>query len=196
MDTTKPTKKLTTHDIQNLLEESDKLKDVPAFNILGLTFDRASFYVVIIALIIWTILWLSFKIFGIINYAEIFFIIYIIITLFNLFNSATNVSDIETERMNMASQQSFIQGGIAVFILAFVFLYNVNMDENKRTQVYKVLIISLLISCSAIILINVKNNPSNVRFIRKIQQILYNQGLVLFLLGLYTIYEFKASLKT
>ena len=196
MDTTKPTKKLTTHDIQNLLEESDKLKDVPKFNILGLSVDRASFYVVIIALIIWTILWLSFKFFGIINYAEIFFIIYIIITLFNLFNSATNVSDIETERMNMASQQSFIQGGIAVFILAFVFLYNVNMDENKRTQVYKVLIISLLISCSAIILINVKNNPSNVRFIRKIQQMLYNQGLVLFLLGLYTIYEFKASLKT
>jgi len=193
MDTTKPTKKLTSLDIQNLLEDSSKLKDVPTFNIFGLRIDKTSLYVVIIATIIWTILWLSFKIFGIVNYSEIFFIIYIIITLFNLFNSATNVSDIETERMNMSSQQSFIQGGIAVFILAFVFLYNITMDENKRTQIYKVLIISLIISCTAIFLINVKNTPTNVRFVRKIQQMLYNQGLVLFLLGLYMIYEFKAS---
>jgi hypothetical protein len=196
MDTTKPTKKLTSYDIKSLLEEGDKLKDVPTFKVLGITLDKTSFYVMIITVILWIILWFSLKIFGIIKYSEIFFIAYIIISILNLFNSATNVSDIESERMNMASQQSFIQGGIAVFILAFVFLQNINMEESNRIKVYKILVISLIISCIGIVLINVKNVPSNVRFIRKIQQAIFNQGLVLFLLALYMIYTFKASFKS
>jgi hypothetical protein len=196
MDTTKPTKKLTSYDIKSLLEEGDKLKDVPSFKVLGITLDKISFYVMIITVILWIILWFSLKIFGIVKYSEIFFIAYIIISILNLLNSATNVSDIESERMNIASQQSFIQGGIAIFILAFVFLQNINMEESNRIKVYKILVISLIISCIGIVLINVKNVPSNVRFIRKIQQAIFNQGLIIFLLALYMIYTFKASFKS
>ena len=65
------------------------------------------------------------------------------------------------------------------------------MDEVQRTEVYRVLILSLLIASLSIIIINVKNDSINIRFVRKMQQMLYNQGLILFLLGLLMIYRFK-----
>jgi hypothetical protein len=101
------------------------------------------------------------------------------------------VSDAESERTHLSSQQSFIQGGMAVFILAFVFLYNIQMNEQDKLKVYQILIISLIISSFAIIILNLKNEPSNIRFVRKMQQLLYNQGLVLFILALFMIFRFK-----
>ena len=183
--------KLTAEDIKTLITENDKLKKLPSINIFGLTFDEESVIVVIISIILWSLLWYGFNIFGIISYAEYFYILYIIIILINLANSAGDVPDVETERLQQSSQQSFIQGGIAIFILAFVFLYNINMDEVQRTEVYRVLILSLLIASLSIIIINVKNDSINIRFVRKMQQMLYNQGLILFLLGLLMIYRFK-----
>ena len=183
--------KLTAEDIKTLITENDKLKKLPTINIFGLTFDEESVIVVIISIILWSLLWYGFNIFGIISYAEYFYILYIIIILINLANSAGDVPDVETERLQQSSQQSFIQGGIAIFILAFVFLYNINMDEVQRTEVYRVLILSLLIASLSIIIINVKNDSINIRFVRKMQQMLYNQGLILFLLGLLMIYRFK-----
>ena len=190
-----PPKKLSATDIQNMLDDNDKLKKLPTLNIFGLKVDTQSFSVVIIALILWLILWLSFGIFTIVPYANVFFIIYIFISITNLFNSAIDVSDVESERMNMSSQQNYIQGAISIFILAFVFLYNVKMDDESAKQTYKVLIISLMISCVAIIIINVKNISKNIRFVRKIQQMVFNQGLILFLLALFMIYKFKVTKK-
>jgi len=188
----KSSSKLTPEDIQSLIEEgSNKLAKLKTLNIFGIEIDLESLIVIIIATILWLLLWVGFNIFNIVSYAEFFFILYIIIILINLANSATDVPDLETERLQQSSQQSFIQGGIAVFILAFVFLYNINMDEEDRTKVYRVLIIALIISCLSIIILNVKNDPVNIRFVRKIQQMLYNQGLILFLLALFMVYRFK-----
>lgn len=183
--------KLTSEDIKNLISDSDNFTKLKVFNIFGIQIDIESLIVVIIAIILWTVLWFAFNIFKIISYSEYFFILYIIIILINLLNSATNVPDVETERIQQSSQQSFIQGGIAIFILAFIFLYNIKIDEKYKTEIYRILIISLLVSSLSIIIINVKNNSINIRFVRKMQQMIYNQGLILFILGLFMIYKFK-----
>lgn len=192
---TKEKNKITAEDINNLLSESTKLKELPYFNIFGLKIDVESSIVFIISIILWIALWLFFGIFQIVDYSEYFFIFYIIISLTNVLNSANDISDAETERTHLSSQQSFIQGGIAVFILAFVFLYNIEMGEEDKTKVYQILIISLIISSLAIIILNLKNEPSNIRFIRKTQQLFYNQGLVLFILALFMIFRFKTFKK-
>lgn len=187
----KDKKKLSSEDIQNLISESDQFKKLPSFKLFGHTWDVQSTIVAGISIVTWIILFFAFKVFGIIKYAPAFFIIYILIVLLNLYNSANDVPDVEAERLQISSQQSFIQGGIAVFILAFVFLYNIKMEDTQKTLVYKVLIMSLLVSSLGIIIVNVKNDSVNIRFTRKCQQMLYNQGLVLFLLGLYMIYYFQ-----
>ena len=71
--------KLTAEDIKTLITENDKLKKLPSINIFGLTFDEESVIVVIISIILWSLLWYGFNIFGIISYAEYFYILYIII---------------------------------------------------------------------------------------------------------------------
>ena len=186
---------LSSEDIKSLIDESDNFKTLKTVNIFGFKVDVESIIVIIIAFVLWFFLWIFFNIFGIVSYAEFFFILYVIILLINLANSATNIPDVETERFQQSSQQSFIQGGMAVFILAFVFLYNIKMEEEQRTEIYRVLIMSLLVSSLSIIIVNVKNDSVNIRFVRKIQQMLYNQGLILFLLGLYMIYKFKTMSK-
>jgi hypothetical protein len=119
--------------------------------------------------------------------------LYIVIVIINLFNSATDVPDVESERNQISSQQGFIQGGIAIFILAFVFLNNMGLQEADLTETYRILILSMLVSSLSIIIINVKNDSVNIRFVRKIQQMLYNQGLLLFLLALFLVYQYKTT---
>jgi hypothetical protein len=192
-----PKKKLSSEDIQNLISEGDNFKKVPSFTLFGKQWDVASTWVAVLSVIFWISMWYLFKIHTRnrhVPFTSFFFYFYIMISFINLFNSASDVSDVETERVNQSSQLSFIQGGIAVFILAFVFLYNINMTEHDRTKIYTVLIVSLLVSCLSITIINLKNDSTNIRFVRKMQQALYNQGLVLFMLGLYMIYVIKTKL--
>ena len=112
----------------------------------------------------------------------------------NFYNSATNISDVESERVNIASQQSFIQGGIAVFILPFVFLYNIPMEDIDKTHIYVILITALMVSSLSIIIVNLQNISTNIRFVRKIQQSLFNQGLILFMLALFMVYRVKTQI--
>jgi hypothetical protein len=196
MESISSKKKLSSEDIQNLISEGDKFKKVPSFNLFGKEWDVSSTCIAIFSILFWIFMWYFFKIHtrnSRVPFTSFFFLFYIMISFLNLYNSASDVSDVETERVNQTSQLSFIQGGIAVFILAFVFLYNINMTEHDRTKIYSVLIVSLLVSCLAITIINVKNDSTNIRVIRKMQQALYNQGLVLFMLGLYMIYVIKTN---
>ena len=188
-------KKLSQTDIKDLISESEQFKKLPSIDIGIATLDIQSTYITIYALVVWFLIWYSFDIFSIVPYSSVFFIFYILILIMNLFNSANDVPDVESERVNIASQQNFIQGGLAVFILAFVFLYNVKMDEKHQIDVYKILIICLIVTSLGIIIVNVKNKSKNIRSVRKIQQFLYNQGLVLFILGLFVIYVYKTKVK-
>ena len=185
-------KKLSQTDIKELISESEQFKKLPSIDIGIAKIDIQSTYITILALITWFLIWYCFNIFSIVPYADAFFIFYIVILLINLFNSANDIPDVDSERVNIASQQNFIQGGLAVFILAFVFLYNIKMDENYRINVYKILIICLIVTSLGIIIINLKNNSKNIRMVRKIQQFLYNQGLILFILSLFVIYIYKS----
>lgn len=187
-------RKLNAEDIKSLLSESDNFNKLTVLDLKILKIDIETLIVVIISIILWVSLWYFFDIFRIISYAETFFILYLVIIVINLINSATDVPDVESERMQQTSQQSFIQGGIAVFILAFVFLNNMGLEQGVMTETYRILILSMLVSCVSIIIINVKNDSINIRFVRKIQQMLYNQGLILFLLALYMLYRYKTSL--
>lgn len=186
-------KKLSQTDVKDLISESEQFKKLPSIDLGFIKIDTQSMIISIVALIAWFLLWFYFNIFSIVPYSEVFFIFYICILIINLVNSANDIPDVESERLQINSQQNFIQGGIAVFILAFVFLYNIKMGEPERINIYKVLIICLIISSFGIILINVKNNSKNIRTVRKIQQFLYNQGLVLFILSLFMIYTYKTK---
>ena len=185
--------KLTTQDIQNLISDSQQYKKLKTVTIFGLELDATSLVISIVAIILWVMIWYFFDIFKIVRYSEIFFTMYIILVIVNAINSATDVADVETERLQQATQQNFIQGGIAVFILAFVFLYNINLDDEDKTQIYIVLTICLIISSLSLIIINVKNNSKNIRLVRKVQQLLYNQGLILFLLAIFIIFMYKKT---
>jgi len=189
--------KLTSQEIEDLLSESDKFKKLDSIKFLNKEWDLQSLYIFIIAVFTWVIFWklfnLSnvFKSWNVEKIGVITFIFYIFISFFNFYNSANDVPDVESERVNISSQQSFIQGAIAVIILAFVFLYNIPMEDSDKTHIYVILITSLIVSSLSIIIINVQNISTNIRFVRKVQQSLYNQGLILFMLALFMIYIVK-----
>lgn len=189
----KESKKLSSEDIKNLITESEKFKNLPAIHLGDLVLDLQSFFVAIISIVIWIIIWFVFNLWNIVPFAKYFFFAYLFLTLLNLYNSATNVSDPETERVNLNSQQSFIQGGLSVTILAFVFLSNISIQDDQKTNIYKVLINSLIICSIGIIVINIKNESVNIRFVRKIQQSLYNMSIVLFIMSLYMIFVYKTN---
>jgi hypothetical protein len=192
--------KLSSQEIEDLLAESDKFQKLSSFEYLGKEWDTQSFWAFIIGIGTWIVFWKLFNLGYIFKswnaewIGHLTFILYIIISFMNFFNSATNVSDVESERVNIAAQQSFIQGGIAVFILPFVFLYNIPMEDTDKTHIYVILITALMVSSLAIIIVNVQNVSTNIRLVRKIQQSLFNQGLILFMLALFMVYIVKTRI--
>ena len=200
VQTTQNVKKITSQEIDDLLAETDKFQKLSTYRFLGKEFDVQSLLAFGIGIITWIVFWKLFNLSYVFEswdakwVGRLIFIFYIIVSLINLFNSATSVSDVESERVNIASQQSFIQGGMAVFILPFVFLYNIPMEDKDKTHIYVILITSLLVTSLAIIIVNVQNISTNIRFVRKLQQTLFNQGLILFMLGLFMIYIVKTRI--
>ena len=193
-------KKITQQEIDDLLAESDKFQKLNSYQFLGKEWDTQSFWAFIIGIITWIVFWKLFNLGYVFKswnaswIGHLTFIFYVIVSFINFFNSATNVSDVESERVNIASQQSFIQGGIAVFILPFVFLYNIPMEDTDKTHIYVILITALLVTSLATIIVNVQNISTNIRFVRKVQQSLFNQGLILFMLGLFMVYIVKTRI--
>jgi hypothetical protein len=134
--------KLSSQEIEDLLAESDKFQKLSSFEYLGKEWDTQSFWAFIIGIGTWIVFWKLFNLGYIFKswnaewIGHLTFILYIIISFMNFFNSATNVSDVESERVNIAAQQSFIQGGIAVFILPFVFsvLFELSHTESMSAK--------------------------------------------------------------
>jgi len=186
-------KKLTPVDIQTLISDSQQYKKLPTVKIFGLEIDTMTIVLSIFAILLWSVLWFGFGIFKIVKYSYLFYILYIIIVIVNAINSSTDIADVETERLQQTTQQNFIQGGIAIFILLFVFLYNINLDSQDKTQIYIVLSLCLMISSLSMIMLNVKNDNKNIRLTRKIQQLLYNQGLILFIFAIFFIFMYKRT---
>ena len=185
--------KLNEKDVKDLLYKSEQFTKLKTITIFGLEFDIHSIIITLLGIILWILIWKYCNIFGVVSYADYFFMAYIIISLLNLLNSSIDASDITSEINQQSIQQSFIQGSLAIFILLFVFLYNFKIDTEDQTDIYRLLAISLLIGCISIIIIDIQNNSINIRLIRKIQQTLYNQALIIFLLALYMFYGFKTS---
>ena len=189
--------KLTTQEIEDLLAETDKFQKLSSFQFLGKEWDMQSLGAFVIGIITWVFFWKLFNLSYVFKswkaewVGSLTFVLYLLVSFMNFYNSATSISDVESERVNIAAQQSFIQGGIAVFILPFVFLYNIPMEDTDKTHIYVILITALMVSSLSIIIVNVQNISTNIRFVRKLQQSLFNQGLILFMLALFMIYLVK-----
>lgn len=192
---------LTVEDVKNILDDTDKFKTLPVvkFSIgsFDIELDRMSVFTTGIVIGLWISLWVFLNIF---DYTDVLgnfiFIIYILICLANLWNSATNISDSQIERMNLTSQQNFIQGGLSIFILLLVFIENIKLTPEISSNIYTLIILSLIICCVPIVIINLQNKSTNVRFVRKIQQGLFNQSLMFFILCLLVMYRFKLGSST
>lgn len=191
-------KELTSEDVQNLISESEELRKLPTmpifFGAFGPEVDTQTFWVTLGSIIVWLLIWGFYKIHKIVNnyISMLFMFLFIGISILNLINSATDVPDSASEREKFSSQQYYIQGGLSIFILLLVFLFNIPIsDKEDKDKVYKILIISLISTCLGTIIINVKNESVNIRLVRKIQQSLYNQGIILFVFCLVLIYLYK-----
>ena len=179
---------LKASDINKLLEDEDKFRKLPSINILGTDIDYDSLIIFLIFIIIWIFLWNILKIQSMFSYSFIFFILYILISIFNIFNSANDIPDIETSRVQLEVQSTLIQGGLGIFILVFVFLYEIKINQKDIKDIYKLLIINLIITSLSIIIFSVKNSSRNIRIMRKTYQNLFNIGVVYFMMALYMIF--------
>lgn len=191
-DTTKEENQLSVEDVKSILAENDKYKKLPT-TIFDL--DLQSTETTIVIILIWIVLWMTLGLFKITGQFGIYvFYGYIALCVFNLVNSATDVSDSDSERINLATQQNYIQGGLSIFIMLLVFLANIPLESKTRMNIYVLIILSLLICCTSIAIINLKNTSINIRYVRKIQQGLFNQSLFLFVLCLLImLFEMKGA---
>ena len=186
--TSNETNILKASDVNKLLEEQDKFRHLPSLNIFGTDIDYDSLIIFSLFIIIWLFLWNVLNIKSMFKYSFIFFILYIAISIFNIFNSATDIPDIETSRVQLEVQSTLIQGGLGIFILVFVFLYEIKINQNDIKDIYKLLIINLIITSLSIIIFSVKNSSRNIRIMRKTYQNLFNMGVVYFIMALYMIF--------
>ena len=171
-----------------MLEEQDKFRRLPSVNIFGTEIDNDSLVLFSIFILIWIFLWKVLNIQSLFAYSFVFFILYIVISIFNIFNSATDIPDIETSRVQLEVQSTLIQGGLGIFILVFIFLYEIKINQNYIKDIYKLLIINLIITSLSIIIFSVKNSSRNIRIMRKTYQNLFNMGVVYFIMALYMIF--------
>ena len=104
--------KLTSEEIEDLLAETDKFQKLGSYNFLGKEWDIQSFWAFIIGIVTWILFWKLFNLSYVFKswnaewIGKATFIFYVLISFMNFYNSATNISDVESERVNIASQQS------------------------------------------------------------------------------------------
>ena len=129
------------------------------------------------------------------SYFIIFFIIYIILTIFNLFNDSSDIIADEGIMMSeLQTQDLFLQGCISMYILIFVFLYSIEITKNMKFRIYKMLIITILISSFALFIYQPRIDSSrNIRILKKIKQVAFNQSLVLFCITLFMIFTTQSD---
>lgn len=185
---TNDTNILRAVDINNLLAEQDKFRKLPSINIFGSGIDYDSLIIFSIFVVIWGALWYILKINSLFKYSYLFFILYIIVSIFNIFNSANDIPDIESSKVQLEVQSTLIQGGMGIFILLFIFLFEIKIHNDDIKNIYKLLILTLIISSLSILIINTKNSSRNIRIVRKTYQNLFNMGVIFFIMSLYMIF--------
>ena len=185
---TNDTNVLRAVDINNLLAEQDKFRKLPSINIFGADIDYDSLIIFLIFIVIWGALWYILKINSLFKYSYLFFILYIIVSIFNIFNSANDIPDIESSKVQLEVQSTLIQGGMGIFILLFIFLFEIKIHNDDIKNIYKLLILNLIIASLSILIINTKNNSRNIRIVRKTYQNLFNMGVIFFIMSLYMIF--------
>ena len=124
------------------------------------------------------------------SYFSIFFGIYLLLSIFNLINDSDEmIADQSIAMSELQSQDLFMQGCIYMYILIFVFLYSIEIPKEMKFKIYKMLIITILISSFSLFIYQAKIDSSrNIRFLKKIEQTIFNQSLVMFCITLYMIF--------
>jgi hypothetical protein len=170
----------------------DSLNKLPILNILGINVDVDTFKIFVVSMISWIFIICILFFTGLWEKYFIYFILfYYVLAFLNLINNSNNVvSDQAISLLQIQGQDNFVQGSISMFILVFVFLDSIKIPNPKdRFKIYKLLIITLLLSATSLFVYNYKNDTRNIRALRKTKQFLFNQSLVLFCICLYMIFR-------
>ena len=139
-------------------------------------------WTIIIAILVLSGSWRSYFIY--------FIILYFAVVLFNLLNNSNNVlTDENSSILEMQGQDSFVQGTISMYILVFVFLDSIKIPESEKYSIYKLLLITLMISATSLFIYNYKNDTRNIRLLRKAKEFLFNQSLAIFFIALFMIFK-------
>ena len=175
---------------EEVVDES--LNKLPILNILGINVDVDTFKIFIISMVSWLFIICILFFTGLWEKYFIYFILfYYVLAFLNLINNSNNVvSDQAISLLEIQGQDNFVQGSISMFILVFVFLDSIKIPNVKdRFKIYKLLIITLLLSATSLFVYNYKNDTRNIRILRKTKQFIFNQSLVLFCICLYMIFR-------
>ena len=180
---------LSEDQINSMLEDANKYKNIPTIKIFGIKVGLESFILSIISIVIWIVIWKVFNLFAIGKFSIILFLLYIFVAIFNIFNSSTDTEiSVENAAYELQNQITRIEGALGVIVLVFVFLFNIKLDETHRLIAYKLLTIIISMLILSIIALDPKNETRNIRNIRIYTEKLYNQSVILFILCLLVIY--------
>jgi len=185
------TQKLSASDINDIIKQEELLNfnPLPYIEFFGKKVDLNTLIISCISLIIWIIIWRVFNLFEIGTYSLIFFFIYIAILFFNIFNSSIETEkNLEFATYEIEKHITNVEAAMGVIVILYVFLYNIQLDNNSRIISYKLLTIVMVLCSIAIIKYALKNDTKNVRTIRIFTEKLYNQAIILFILSLFVIY--------
>jgi hypothetical protein len=179
---------LTANEINDLLQES-KFKSNPSVQIFGKSVSIDALTITSISIFVWILIWKVFGLFNLGNYSIAFFILNIFLEILNIFNSSTDTEiNVETEVGYLQNVITRIIGVFGIIILVFVFLFNIQMNNDIKNTCYKILSIVLIYFAISLFIIEPKNDTRNIRNIRLIIEKFYNQGIILFMLTIYFIY--------
>jgi len=179
---------LSAEDLNKLVEENAYKKN-KTINFLGLTLDFDSTVVYSISILLWTILWYIFDFWKYSKHSKAIFIFFIVYQVINAYNSATTTADVSISAQLFNEAANYIQSYLSILVITIVFLFNINIKEDKLNVIYKFLIIALVLITPTILDIGSKNTARALRIGRKIKYSLYNQSMTLYMFAMILIYE-------
>lgn len=162
----------------------------PSITISGIEVDKISTTVIILSIITWIFIWFKFNIFNVSRYGVYIFVGYIIYCISQIFLSDVDININSSRELDkLVLREEFIQSGLNIFILFFVFIYAIKIPETQRNNIYKIQSILIFLTILSVILTSSRHDPVQYKILRKIKGSLYNKSIFLFLLCFIVLIE-------
>ena len=167
-------------EVQKLIKEANYTK-ASTLTFLNMEIDIISMNIIIVSIILWTIIWVTFGLFKINKYGIVVYLLYIFYCIYQIFSSDIMIADTSKSEEFLYEKENFIQNGLNICMFLFVFLYAVNIDGKIKKNIYLVQTLAIILMIIPCVLISTKNVGNQFRLLRKIKGSFYNKGLFLFL---------------